>query len=97
MAIEKGQFVEISWVALEPEGRALHIPESTKRVPLVARVKGFATEAFTSVDDVAVVTLSGRVLRGKLLDPAPRHTHDFGTPQPELLRIGPMLRKELSQ
>ena len=95
MLIEKGQLVEISWVALEPNGRAEHIPESTKRVPLVARVKGFAVERTEDTEEVSIVTLAGRVLCGKVCDPAPRHSHDFGRPQPELLRIGPALRKEL--
>lgn len=95
MAIAKGQFIEISWVALEPSGRSEHIPDSTKQVPLVARVKGFAVEAGDGSEDTSVVTLSGRVLRGRVCDPAPRHTHDFGKPQPELQRIGPALRKEL--
>lgn len=95
MKIEKDQFIEISWVALEPDGRSEHIPESTKRVPLVARVKGFALESTDGIDEVSVVTLSGRILRGKVCDTAPRHAHDFGKPQPELLSIGPTLRQEL--
>lgn len=95
MAIEKGQFVEISWVALEPAGRAEHIPESTKKVPLVTRAKGFALENSSGDTEISIVTLAGRVLRGKVCDSAPRYSHDFGKPQPELLRIGPALRKEL--
>lgn len=95
MVIEKGQFVEIMWVALEPSGRSENIPESTKQVPLVARVKGFAAETTEGSEEISIFTLSGRVLRGQVCDYAPRHTHDFGKPQPELQRIGPALRKEL--
>lgn len=87
--------MEISWVALEPEGRSENIPESTKLVPLTARVKGFAVEATENAEYISIMTLSGRVLQGKVCDYAPRHTHDFGKPQPELQRIGPALRKEL--
>ncbi|KAF0196824.1 MAG: hypothetical protein FD169_803 [Bacillota bacterium] len=95
MAIQKGQFVEVSWAALEPSGRSDNIPESTKQVPLIARVKGFAVETTEGSDDISIVTLSGRVLRGKVCDSAPRYSHDFGKPQPELQRIGPTLRREL--
>ncbi|MDP3488367.1 MAG: 2-amino-4-oxopentanoate thiolase subunit OrtA [Bacillota bacterium] len=95
MVIHKGQFVEISWVALEPSGRSESIPESTKQVPLVARVKGFAVETTEGAEEISIITLSDRVLRGKVCDDAPRHTHDFGKPQPELQRIGLTLRKEL--
>lgn len=95
MLIQREQFVEISWVALEPSGRSENIPESTKQVPLVARVKGFAVETTEGTEEISIITLSGRVLRGRVCDYAPRHTHDFGKPQPELQRIGATLRKEL--
>lgn len=90
-----GHFVEISWIALDTTERAEHIPDSTKKVPLVARVKGFALASCEVGEELEVLTLSGRIMKGKLIDPEPKHTYGFGKPQLELLRIGPQLRKEV--
>lgn len=95
MRSQVGHFVEISWIALDTYERALNIPDSTKKVPLVARVKGFALESREIGEELEVLTLSGRIMKGKLIDPEPKHSHGFGKPQPELLRIGPDLRKEV--
>jgi len=95
MQVAKGQFVEINWIALEPNGRSEHIPESTKKVPLIARVKGFAADDYDASQEISVVTLAGRTVRGTLCDANPHYSHDFGKPQPELLRVGKALRKEL--
>ena len=91
----KGQWVEISWVALEVGSRAPGIPEATERVPLQCRVKGFALDEATLGNQVSVGTMSGRVLEGVLISIEPSHTHSFGNPQPELLQIGPSLRREV--
>jgi len=90
-----GHLVEISWVAMEPAERAEHLPESSKAVPVVARVKGFALESAELGEQVRVRTFAGRILQGILIDAAPCYTHSFGQPQSELLRIGPALREEL--
>jgi hypothetical protein len=90
-----GQWVEIGWVALDVGERADNIPEATRVVPLRARVKGFAQEAGEVGQLVTIITLAGRTLRGELLHINPAHTHSFGEPQPELLCIGPSLRREV--
>ncbi|MBS3937714.1 MAG: 2-amino-4-ketopentanoate thiolase [Peptococcaceae bacterium] len=96
MKSEVGHLVEISWVALGATERAAHLPESSKAVPVIARVKGFAQSSVPLGAELAVRTFAGRLLTGTLIDVAPCHTHSFGRPQPELLIIGPMLREELS-
>ncbi|MBT9177155.1 MAG: 2-amino-4-ketopentanoate thiolase alpha subunit [Firmicutes bacterium] len=95
MSCRVGQFVEVRWIAIEAPDRAASLPESTQRVPLVARVKGFALERGEVGQTIEILSLAGRTLRGTLIDLAPRHTHGFGEPQPELLRIGSELRREL--
>ncbi len=95
MDIHVGQWVEISWIAITANERAGNVPESTRQVPLVARVKGFALERAELGDEIEVVSLAGRKLRGTLIDASPRHSHGFGEPQPELLRVGSELRREL--
>jgi hypothetical protein len=91
-----GEFVEITWIAIAANERAANIPESTRQVPLVARVKGFALERGEVGQEINVLTLTGRKIRGTLLAVLPRHSHGFGEPQPELLRIGSELRRELA-
>ena len=95
MGSHVGQFVEISWIAIEASERATNIPESTRQLPLVARVKGIALERGEMGQEIEVLTLAGRRIRGRLTSVAPRHSHGFGEPQPELLRIGSELRREL--
>ncbi|MBT9134751.1 MAG: 2-amino-4-ketopentanoate thiolase alpha subunit [Firmicutes bacterium] len=95
MGSHVGQFVEISWIAIDVSERAANVPESTRQVPLVARVKGFALERGEMGQETEVLTLAGRRIRGTLINLSPRHNHGFGEPQPELLRVGGELRREL--
>ncbi|MDP3058279.1 MAG: 2-amino-4-oxopentanoate thiolase subunit OrtA [bacterium] len=88
-----GQWVEIYWVVFDLQSRAEHLPECTKKVPMEAKVKGFALSEAEVGDSLSVKTLSGRIVHGVLSDPNPRHTHSFGEPQIELLRIGVSLRE----
>jgi len=90
-----GSWVEIAWVAMTPAERAEQLPESSKTVPVVARVKGFAMASVALGAELSVKTLSGRTLSGTLVDLEPVHTHSFGRPQPLLLAIGGFLREEL--
>ncbi|TYP53792.1 hypothetical protein LZ11_01515 [Thermosediminibacter litoriperuensis] len=96
MQAQKGMWVEIENTVLQPGERAPHVPEDTKRVPLVMWVKGFleSNEAFLG-DRVKVRTLAGRIVEGKLVAINPRHEHDFGDCVEELLQAGEGLKKEL--
>ena len=95
MKASTGQWVEIGWTALTVGDRAETIPESTKMLPLYARVKGFALDAGEVGEQVRVETVSGRILQGELLTVDPTYSHSFGKPQPELLSIGRSLREEV--
>ena len=89
----RGEWVEIGWTALSAEDRSRDIPEETRSIPMLARVKGFALAEASLGETVSLRTVTGRVLAGKLLTVRPHYTHSFGMPQPELLDIGLKLRE----
>lgn len=89
----EGEYVEIMRVILTPEQRAPQVPEDTKKVPLVALLKGFLLdEAAHPGEEVEVKTMSGRTVRGVLTarDTAP--VHNYGRVIPELLAVRRQVR-----
>jgi hypothetical protein len=90
--IEKGSWVEIHDVVLEAGERAPQVPQDTQRVPLQMRVKGFLSAPAAIGEQAGIETLSGRQLRGKLVQVNPAYTHSFGAPIPELSTIGREVR-----
>jgi len=94
--IKKGEWVEIEQVVLNPEDRAPSVPEDTKCTPLLMRVRGFLQADATAGDEAEVLTKAGRKISGRLLAANPAFDHTFGEPVPELLGIGPMLRRMIS-
>ncbi|MCG0276616.1 MAG: 2-amino-4-ketopentanoate thiolase [Thermosediminibacteraceae bacterium] len=98
MKAKKGMWVEVENIVLRPGERAPHLPEDTKRVPLVMWVKGFLESDVASLgDNVKVRTLTGRIVEGKLVTINPRHVHDFGDCVEELLQVGEEVKKELEK
>jgi hypothetical protein len=92
---EAGDWAELSFVVLEPGGRAPDLPADTATTLYVARVKGFLEEGAAVGSPAAVRTPTGRRVEGTLvrLDPAPGHS--FGEPVQELLEVGRELRERL--
>ena len=90
--IEKGSWVEIHNVVLEAGERAPQDPEETQRVPLEMRVKGFLLMPAAIGEAADIETLSGRHLRGTLVEVNPAYTHSFGAPIAELASIGGEVR-----
>ena len=90
--IEKGSWVEIHDVVLEAGDRAPQVPQDTRRVPLEMRVKGFLLTPAAIGEAADIETLSGRQLRGTLVEVNPAYTHGFGAPLPELASIGGEVR-----
>ena len=85
---KKGQWVQIHKVVLNPEERAPQVPEDTKLVPLVMRVKGYLIDEEASVGDlVSIETVAGRKVVGKLIAIEPTYTHNFGKHVPVLAEI----------
>lgn len=90
----KNDWVEIENIVLTPDERAPQVPDDTKATPLMMWIKGFLMDDEASIgDEVAVKTLSGRIVKGKLVEINPRHVHDFGNPVHELLEIGMELKE----
>nr|WP_073026091.1 2-amino-4-oxopentanoate thiolase subunit OrtA [Lutispora thermophila] len=94
MKAKKNYWVEIENLVLKPNERASHLPEDTKATPLMMWIKGFLMDDEADIgDEVSVKTLSGRIVKGRLVDINPRHVHDFGNPVHELLEIGMELKE----
>lgn len=94
--IVKGQWVEIEEILLKPEERTGNIPEETKKVPLLMRMKGFLVNDAQIGQRVEIRTLTGRIVSGELRNASPTYDHGFGkTFIPELLEIGISLRQIL--
>jgi hypothetical protein len=94
---EKGSWVEIHGIVLEKGERAPQVPEDTQRVPLEMKVKGFLVHDAVVGGEAEIVTPAGRTLRGKLTAVNPPYTHMFGSPIPELSRIGGEVRAILRE
>ena len=92
-----GSWVEIHSIALAPDQRANHIPPDTKLLPLEMRAKGFLAADAALGDQVEIVTVTGRRLRGILAAVNPAYTHGFGAPIAELLPIGGEVRTLLAE
>lgn len=86
--VASGTWVEIHSIVLGTDRRAAHIPEDTKGVPLEMRVKGFLVADASLGEQVEIVTVAGRRLRGTLAQVNPCYTHGFGAPIVELQAIG---------
>lgn len=86
--IKKGTWIEVQRTILQPEERSPHIPEDTKKTPLVMWIKGFCQEDCHMGDWVKVETIIGRIEEGEVVDAAPKYTHGFGEYVSEISYIG---------
>ncbi len=90
--IEKGSWVRIHKIILEPSQRAPQVPDDTKQVPLEMWVKGYLQKEAEIGDTVEILTLTGRKETGTLIELNPYYNHSFGKFVPELLVIGKQVR-----
>jgi hypothetical protein len=93
--IEKGKWVQIRKVVLEASERAKHIPEDTKKQPLIMWVKGFLLENAELGNQVQIETVTGRIEIGTLIEVEPSFKHNYGEFVPEILQIDRILRKQV--
>lgn len=93
--IKAGNLVQIYHVLLHSGRRASQVPDDTKKVPLELKVKGFLLADALLGDEVEILTVTRRKLKGTLIDSNPSYEHKFGKVIPELLQIGPEVRKIL--
>ncbi|SFH47077.1 hypothetical protein SAMN05192551_10195 [Tindallia magadiensis] len=93
--IKKGTWVKIQDTILESGHRAPQLPEDTKKVPLIMWAKGYLQEDANLNEVATIKTLTGRLVKGTVMEVEPFYRHDFGGFVPELLEIGTMGRREL--
>jgi len=92
---KKGDYAQIHRVELTPGERGPNLPEDTRQVPFELRVRGFLDHDASVGDDVTITTPIGRKQRGTLEAVNPPYEFGFGEPVPELMGLGPELRKLL--
>ncbi|MPN56544.1 2-amino-4-ketopentanoate thiolase alpha subunit [bioreactor metagenome] len=85
---KKGDWVRIHSVILQPGERAAAVPEDTKQVPLEQWTKGYLQVDAALGEEASVVTRTGRLVSGTLVDETPHYTHSFGDFVPELQQAG---------
>ncbi len=90
-----GDWVEIVRTVFAPEDRLAATPDDTRSLPYEARIRGFACEGGRIGDEITIKTRIGRLLSGRLVEVEPAFSHGFGPSVPELLWIGPELRRRL--
>lgn len=95
---QRGDWVEIGRLILPAGERAPQVPPDTAKVPLEMRLRGFLlAEKAELGQEVVIQTRIGREVEGRLVVLQPRWSHDFGSPQAELLAIGRELRQILGR
>jgi hypothetical protein len=93
----KEDWVQIHSIVLKPEERTAHLPEDTRKVPFEMWIKGFINCDAKIGDHVEVTTITGRIEEGELVGINPKYSHDFGKCIPELLFIGPQVRRIIEE
>jgi len=93
--VKKGSYVQIYRIVLPPDERSPNLPVDTKKVPFELRVRGFLDNDSDIGDEVVITTPIGRKQRGNLELVNPAYEFGFGEPVPELIGLGPELRKIL--
>ena len=90
---KKGDWVRIHSVVLKADQRTSKIPDDTKKCDFEMWTKGSLVEDEAKVGDaVSVVTATGRVEKGVLIEEAPHYTHSYGEFVPEIIEIDKILR-----
>jgi len=87
MLVPVGTYVRIRQYVLDASERSENIPESTKKVPLKAWVKGYMLDEGELYENVKIKTVTGRIVEGELKEVEPIYTHTYGDFVPEIFRI----------
>ncbi|MCK5673720.1 MAG: 2-amino-4-ketopentanoate thiolase [Spirochaetales bacterium] len=94
MTAKKGDWVRIHSILMKAGSRAPGIPEDTGKVPYELWDKGFLISDRSEIGDVVEIeTITGRKIKGNLLETNPSYNHDFGEFIPEILKIDKQLKE----
>lgn len=94
---DERRWVEIQWEILPASQRSENLPDDTREVPYLGRVRGLALGRSEPGDQVDVVTLAGRFLSGAVVDTRPGYTHSFGRPLEAWIRMRESIRLMVSE
>lgn len=98
MTAKKGDWVRIHSILMEAEDRAPGIPEDTSKVPYELWGKGFLIADGAEIgEEVEIETITGRKIKGNLLETNPSYNHDFGEFIPEILMIDKQLKEIMGE
>lgn len=90
--IRKGTWVEVEEVVLMPGERASAIPEDTRRTPLMVWIRGNCLSDCNVGEETEIKTLTGRIVKGVVVQEKPAYTHSFGEYIEEIQFIGSQAR-----
>lgn len=94
MAAKKGDWVRIHSILMEAGDRAPGVPEDTAEVPYELWDKGFLIADGAEIgEEVEIETITGRKIKGNLIETNPSYDHDFGQFIPEILMIDKQLKE----
>lgn len=85
---KKGDWCRIHFILLTAQERTAKLPEDTKKCDLQVWTKGFLLNETAEIgDEVTIITATGRVSKGTLLEVNPYYTHSYGKCIPEIVLI----------
>ena len=85
--IDKGTYVRIRKILLNPNERSDNLPKETKQVPYKMWVKGYLLKEADLFDLVSIKTITGRTESGILKEVETPYKHNYGDFVPELLKV----------
>ncbi|MDA3941751.1 MAG: 2-amino-4-oxopentanoate thiolase subunit OrtA [Spirochaetia bacterium] len=93
MIAKKGDWVRIHSILMEAGNRATGVPADTSNVPYELWDKGFLISDKAEIgEEVEIETITGRKIKGTLLETNPSYGHDFGEFIPEIILIDKQLK-----
>jgi hypothetical protein len=87
VVIPKKTYVEIEKILLNPDERSPHIPNDTKEIPFIMRVKGFLLKDAKIGNQVNIITMTKRIETGTLVNIKPSYQHTFGHFVDEVMKV----------
>lgn len=92
--IQKGSYVTIKKVVLNKNERSTNLPEDTKKVDLIMKIKGITLEDAQLNETVKIMTTTKRIIQGELVELNPSYVHSFGRHIEEIDQIKAIILKE---
>lgn len=94
--IQKNMYVEVHNVIFEGGKRTAKLPDDTKNVPYEMYQKGFLIDDASIGEIVKIETITGRIVKGKLVRVNPTYDLGYGSFVPHILKIKKILRDEIN-